>query len=97
MTRYKNEKIMEWIVKNPEGIDIVYSNSNEPVRVKDMVREEEKKLRIKRLKSKRKELAFSGQKLDKLKQDRKAGMSIRALANKYDCSTRTIQKYLKAE
>ena len=57
---------------------------------------EEKKRRIERLK-KRKELAFSGEKLNKLKQDRKAGMSIRALANKYNCSTRTIQKYLKVE
>lgn len=65
-----------------------------------LAQEEEKKLRLERLnseESKRKKLAFKGEKLENLKQDRKNGMSIRKLADKYNCSTRTIQKYLKAE
>ena len=96
MARYSNDEIMDWIVKNPDNVNIVYAKTNTPVKIKDMVREEEKKLRIKRLTSKRKKLAFAGEKLESLQNDRKIGMSIRQLANKYDCSTRTIQKYLKA-
>lgn len=92
---YTNEEIMEWIVKTPDNVPIVYVETGEPVKIKDMVQEEEKDLRIKRLMSKRKKLAFSGEKLDNLKKDRADGMSIRQLASKYDCSTRTVQKYLK--
>lgn len=61
--------------------------------------QEEKKRRLERLnseESKRKKLAFTDERLEALKRDRELGMSIRALATKYDCSTRTVQKYLKA-
>lgn len=95
---YTYEEMMEFIVKSPEGRNLFSVENDELIRVKDIVAREEKKLRIARLNSdasKIKKLAFKGEKLDKLKQDRQDGMSIRALANKYDCSTRTIQKYLK--
>ena len=92
---YSKDEILNWIVKNPEGKNIVYIETNKPITVADMVREEEKRLRIKRLMSKRKKLAFEGEKLERLLFDRQQGMSIRKLAIKYNCSTRTIQKYLK--
>ena len=86
----------------PQGklTHIVHNGTDRPYYAYELAKLYEKQLRIERLtsdKSKRKKLAFTGEKLDKLKQDRLNGMSIRALANKYDCSTRTIQKYLKNE
>ena len=92
----ENEEIMNWELINPKTNDkIIYANTKKIVVVADIVREEEKKLRIKRLMSKRKKLAFEGERLEKLFFDRGQGMSIRKLASKYNCSTRTIQKYLK--
>lgn len=95
----ENASPFEWISdKSPLTFRSAYPQLKKIL--ESLAQEEEKKLRLERLnseESKRKKLAFSGDKLNKLKQDRKAGMSIRALANKYNCSTRTIQKYLKAE
>ena len=88
----------------PKGelVHIVHHTNNMPYYAHELAeiyfQQQEKKRRIERLnsdESKSKKLAFKGEKLDKLKQDRENGMSIRELANKYDCSTRTIQKYLK--
>ena len=85
-----------------ELVSIVHYGTNIPYYAHELAehyfKQQEKKRRMERLnsdESKSKKIAFKGEKLDKLKQDRKNGMSIRALANKYDCSTRTIQKYLK--
>lgn len=94
---YTNDEIMKWQVKAPDGVDIVYTKDNSPVTIADMVREEEKRLRTQRLKSKRKKKAFNLKDLYLLHLDRSKGMSIRELARKYDKSTRTIQKYLKEQ
>lgn len=88
--------------KKGEFVSIVHHQTNKPYYAYELaeiyLQQEEKKRRMGRLnseESRSKKLAFSGEKLNQLKQDRFNGMSIRALANKYDCSTRTIQKYLK--
>lgn len=94
---YKNDEIMKWQVKTPNGTDIVYIKNNKPVIIADMVREEEKKMRVERLKKNKKKKAFYGLGLLDLHRSRANGMSIRKLALKYDKSTRTIQKYLKIE
>lgn len=98
MADYTNDEIMKWQVKTPNGINIVYTEDNSPVTIADMVREEEKRLRVERLKSKRKKKAFeNNDRLCSLHKDRSEGMSIRELALKYNNSTRTIQKYLKEQ
>ena len=93
---FSNEEIMKWQVKTPKGENLIYEDGS-PVTIADMVKEEEKGLRIQRLKSKRKMKAFNPVTLYFLHRDRLNGMSIRALARKYDKSTRTIQKYLKEQ
>ena len=87
-----------------ELVHIVHYKTDKPYYAHELAeiyfRQQEKKRRIERLnsdESKSKKLAFKGERLEKLKQDRKNGMSIRKLADKYNCSTRTIQKYLKVE
>ena len=90
--------------KEGEFVKIVHHGTKDPYYAYELgefyMEQKEKERRMERLnsdESKRKKLAFDGERLNELKQDRKIGMSIRALANKYDCSTRTIQKYLKVE
>ena len=91
-----NEEILKWKVVDPStNENIVYIKTKENVVIADMVREEEKNIRVKRLVGSKRKCAFNQSELELLHGDRKNGMSIRILAIKYNKSTRTIQKYLK--
>ena len=93
-----NDEILKWEIINPNtDTKIIYTETNKVVLIADMVREEEKKLRINRLVSSKKKCAFNQETFMLLQSDRENGISIRALAIKYNKSTRTIQKYLKME
>lgn len=91
----ENKEILTWKVIEPTTNEpIIYTKTKKEVLIKDIVREEERKIRIAKMHSKRK-CAFNQNELILLQQDRNNGMSIRSLATKYNKSTRTIQKYLK--
>ena len=89
---------MKWEIINPAtNENIIYTATNKTVLVSDLIREEEKNIRVKRLLAAKRKIAFNQDEFTLLHSDRKSGLSIRALAKKYNKSTRTIQKYLKLQ
>lgn len=73
----------------------VYIKNRQPLTLRSEYPDLDRLMRIERLKNCKRKQAFSSTTHKLLLTDRENGMSIRQLANKYDKSTRTIQKYLK--
>lgn len=70
-----------------------FTSNGQPLTLRDMYPHLQK-IKLQELPRKK---AFTDEELRQLKRDREAGLSIRALSEKYDKCTSTIQKYLKME